>query len=63
MYHTNCPMCKGVEMKLKSKGLEYESIEGEENIKKLGFMISPVIEDEGQFYIGGKACLDYIRSK
>lgn len=62
LYHTNCPVCRGVEMRLKSLKLDFESIEGEENIIKLGFSSSPVIECDGKYYVGGAECMKFINS-
>ena len=49
LYHTNCPVCRGVEMMLKCLKLDFGSIEGEENMIKLGFSSSPVIECDGKY--------------
>ena len=62
LYHTGCPQCKMVELRLKKKNIEYEEIRGEENIARLGFRSSPVIEVDGQYYVGGKECSDFLKS-
>lgn len=62
LYHTNCPICRGIEMQLKSLKVDFESIEGEENIIKLGFSSSPVIECDGKYYVGGAECMKFINS-
>lgn len=62
LYHTNCPVCKGIEFKLKKLNIEYEDIPGEEGIKNLGYSSSPVIEYNGKFYVGGKECFELINT-
>ena len=42
--------------------VDFESIEGEENIAKLGFSSSPVIESDGKYYVGGAECMKFIQS-
>lgn len=62
LYHTNCPVCKGIEMALKKKNIEYTESTDIEEMKVKGFTHPPVLEVDGTPYIGGKACLDYINS-
>lgn len=62
LYHTGCPQCKMVELRLKKKNIEYEEIRGEDSIIELGFNASPVLEADGRYYVGGKECSDYLKS-
>ena len=63
LYHTNCPICKAIEIKLKNLNIEYEPIEGAENIINLGFSSSPVIEcEDGTYYVGGAECMKFVNS-
>ena len=62
LYHTDCPQCKMVELRLKKKNIEYEEIRGEDKIRELGFNSSPVIEASGKYYVGGKECLEFLKS-
>ena len=49
--------------KLKNLNIEYESIEGAENIINLGFSSSPVIEcEDGTYYVGGAECMKFVNS-
>lgn len=62
LYHTGCPQCKMVELRLQQKNIEFEEIKGEDKIIELGFKTAPVIEVDGRYYVGGKECSDYLRS-
>ena len=52
LYTTHCPMCKGVEILLKSKQIDYEEIEGEEPIREMGFRAAPILVVDGHTYVG-----------
>ena len=63
LYHTNtCPICKGVEIKLKQKGIEYTSVTDENELLKLGITHPPVLEVDGQQY-AGKLILDWVNKQ
>ena len=62
LYHTHCPICRGIEMALKKKNIDYEESTDIEEMKAKGYTHPPVIEVDGMTLIGGKECLDYINS-
>ena len=50
LYTIGCPKCKVLEMKLKQKKVEYETIEDMEVMKEKGFMSLPILEVDGNAY-------------
>ena len=50
LYTIGCPKCKVLELKLKQKNVEYETIEDMDIMKEKGFMSLPVLEVGGNFY-------------
>ncbi len=47
LYTTNCPQCKMLEGALKNKGLEFQTVYGEEEIAKRGYHSAPIMEADG----------------
>lgn len=59
-----CNKCKILEKKLKEANIEYEKIWAEENMdlcRQHNILELPTLMCENKFYIGLKACLDYIK--
>ena len=50
LYTIGCPKCKVLELKLKQKNVEYETIEDMEVMKEKGFMSLPMLEVDGNIY-------------
>ena len=61
LYTTHCPVCRGVEMMLKSKKIPYEEVEGEEPIRQLGFEAAPLLSVNGEIKVG-KQIRDFINT-
>ena len=63
LYHQDgCGMCRAVEMKLKEKGIQYESCKDIDLMIQKGVQGTPTIEVDGQRYYK-KECLDWIRGQ
>ena len=59
-YHQNgCGMCRAVEMKLKQKGIEFESCTDVDEMIKRGITGTPTLEVDGHRYVKGE-CRDWI---
>lgn len=52
LYSTHCPVCRGVEMKLKAKKVPYKECTDEEEMKKLGISSAPVLSVNGELKFG-----------
>lgn len=62
-YHTQtCPQCKMVEMQLKNKHIEYESIEEIDDIIAKGIDHTPALEVDGEILFG-KDIINWIKSR
>lgn len=62
-YHTTtCPQCKMVEMQLKSKNIEYESVEEVDSILAKGIDHTPALEVDGEILFG-KDIISWIKSR
>lgn len=55
MYSTHCPKCKVLEMKLKSKGIEYEECTDTEEMRRKGIRSAPTLEVDGNMLEFGEA--------
>ena len=67
LYHQHgCGMCQAIEMMLKKKGIEYESIlittENVDQYKVEGIMGTPTLDVDGVKYFK-KECLDWVRGQ
>lgn len=62
LYSTHCPRCKGVEMLLKKKNIQYIENNNEDEMMKMGFHSAPVLVVDGKPY-EGKAIYDFINSQ
>ena len=58
-YSTHCPVCRGVEMKLKAKKIPYKECTDEEEMRKLGISSAPVLSVNGELKFG-KEINDFI---
>lgn len=47
IFSTHCPQCNMLEIALKSKGIPFSVVFGEEEIIKRGFSSAPVLEVDG----------------
>ena len=54
LYSTHCPVCKGVEMKLKARKIPYELNTNEEEMKNLGLVSAPALSVDGELKVGKK---------
>lgn len=62
-YHTTtCPQCKMVEMQLKNKNIEYESVEEVDSILAKGIDHTPALEVDGEILFG-KDIINWIKSR
>ena len=61
LYSTHCPVCRGVEMRLKAKKIPYEEINDEEEMKRIGLLSAPVLSVDGEIKTG-KEINDFINS-
>ena len=61
LYSTHCPRCRGVEMMLKAKHIEYEERTDEEEMKSLGITTAPVLSVDGELK-AGKEINDFINT-
>lgn len=43
LYTTHCPKCRILEKKLNDKGVEYDTVEDVEEMKKIGISTVPVL--------------------
>ena len=55
LYSTNCPMCRILESKLKSKNVDFALITDVELMESLGFLSAPVLTIDGKPYNYGDA--------
>lgn len=62
LYTTHCPKCKIVEMKLKSKSIEYEECDNIEIMLQKGFKQAPMLDVDGQLF-DFSAAINYINNK
>ena len=47
LYSTNCPKCKVLEQKLKSKNIEYVEFTDVDKMIEMGFSMMPMLEVDG----------------
>ena len=47
LYSTNCPKCKILEQKLKSKNIEYIEFTDVDKMIEMGFSVMPMLEVDG----------------
>lgn len=52
LYSNHCPVCRGVEMKLKAKKIPYIEINDEEEMKKVGLLSAPALSVDGEIKTG-----------
>ena len=50
LYTTGCPKCVVLKSKLDNKSIRYDVKEGEEEIKKKGFLTAPLLEVDGKIF-------------
>ena len=50
LYTTGCPKCVVLKSKLDNKSIKYDVKEGEEEIKKKGFLTAPLLEVDGKIF-------------
>lgn len=63
LYHqAGCGMCRAVEMKLKQKGIDFESCTDIDSMIAKGIKGTPTLEVDGHRYVK-KECLDWINSR
>lgn len=55
LYSTNCPRCKVLEAKLKSKGIEYREVTDVSEMLRKGMASAPSLEVGGKLLDFGKA--------
>ena len=48
LFTTHCPKCRVLEMKLKSKKIEYEEVNDVNIMTEKGFTSAPMLEVDGQ---------------
>ena len=61
LYTTHCPQCKGVEMLLKKKNIEYTECSDLEEMRKLSIKQVPVLSVDGKLF-HGKEIHDWLKS-
>ena len=62
-YHTaTCPQCKMVEMMLKQKNIEYDSIMNVDVMLERGIDHTPALDIDGTILVG-KGIIDWIKSR
>ena len=59
LYSTNCPKCKMLEAKLKSKNLEYNEVTDMDTLLDKGFMSMPMLEVDGDI-MNYKQAIDWV---
>lgn len=47
LYSTNCPKCKVLEQKLKSKNIKYSEFTDVDKMIEMGFSMMPMLEVDG----------------
>lgn len=47
LYTTNCPKCRILEQKLKSKNIEYEEFTDVNKMIEMGFNMMPILDVDG----------------
>lgn len=62
LYTTHCPLCRGVEMLLKKKKIEYNEITDVNIIKEKNITHVPVLEVDGQL-LTGKEIHNWVNSQ
>ena len=62
LYEHGCPKCKILKMKLDKSGIEYETVNDIEVMKKMGFQEAPKLEVDGVVY-GFKDAVDWIKEQ
>lgn len=55
LYSTNCPKCRALEMKLDSKGVEYETCTDTDRMVELGMSSAPSLDVDGKLMGFGEA--------
>lgn len=46
-YSTHCPQCRGLEMQLKAKKIEYTECDDKEEMLKIGLQSAPALDVDG----------------
>lgn len=62
LYTTHCPKCKIIEMKLKSKHLEYQECDDTELMLTKGFKQAPMLDIDGEL-LDFSSAIQYINNK
>ena len=62
LYTTHCPKCKIVELKLKSKNIEYEECDDMEVMLSKGFKQAPILDVDGKL-LDFSAAIQYVNNK
>ena len=57
LYTTHCPLCRVLETKLNTAGVEYKINEDVEEIRKLGYLSVPVLVVDGDDMNFKEACV------
>lgn len=62
-YHTNtCPVCRGIEIKLNQKKIEYTSVMDTDILLAKGINHPPALEVNGEL-LTGKAVIDWVNKQ
>ncbi len=56
LYTTHCPQCSVLEKKLNQEELEFNIVEGEDEIRKLGFHTAPILVVDEKAMTFKQAC-------
>lgn len=46
-YSTHCPQCRGLEMQLKARKIEYTECDDQEEMRRLGLKSAPALSVDG----------------
>lgn len=61
LYTTHCPRCEVLYKKLEQNNVEFEVCEDQDEMIKLGFKSSPILEVDGKF-MNFKQAVDWINN-
>ena len=50
LYSNNCPRCRVLKKKLEEKKIEYNEVNDIDQMVKMGFNTTPILEVDGQFF-------------
>lgn len=61
-YTIDCPQCMGIEARLKAKKIEYDVNKDKDEMISKGFTSSPtIVTENGDVYMGAKACNEFLK--